>query len=336
MIKNGLINFLRFISPIFSVKKIITRSNQVIFLPFYHCISNTNHEYIKNLYPVRNEKIFINDLDFFTHYFKPVDLDFLLNNKTVKEPVFHLSFDDGLSDVYNVIAPILLKKGIPASFFVNTDFIDNKDLFFRYKASIIIEKFKNYTKKELLIKKINKNISLHLSVNNFNTIIKSIDYNNKHILDKIAVLIDIDFNEYLQTNKPYLTTKQINELIKKGFTIGSHSMSHPEYRTIKYIDQIKQTTESMKFITDNFKPKHKIFSFPFTDYNVSLDFFNYIYKNNIVDYSFATAGLKIDNLNKNFQRFAMDGTLIPADKLVKAEYLYFLFKKIFNKNVIYH
>ena len=335
MIKPVLINFYRFISPVFNAKTLIKQTGNRVFLPFYHSISNDNPAYIKNIYPVRNEKIFINDLDFFCKNFKPVDLDFIVKKQKNDKPVFYLSFDDGLSEVYDIIAPILIKKGISASFFINTDFVDNKDLFYRYKASLIIEKYKNTQNKNGILNKINNELNLQLNNKNFIRFIKSVDYNSKNILDKTAPFFELDFDTFLRTEKPYLNSEQIKELIKQGFTIGSHSCSHPEYRTITIDEQIKQTKESMEFITEKFNIKsHKIFSFPFTDFGVSKDFFNTIYKNKIIDFSFGSAGLKDDVFDNHFQRFSIDGTIISADKLVKAEYLYFLTKKLFNKNKI--
>lgn len=333
LFKQSLYNFFEFISPVFSIEKLISKSNQNVFLPFYHSISNENLKHIKNIYPVRTEKLFLQDLDFITKNFKNVDLNFIINNLTSAKPVFHLSFDDGLSEVYTVIAPILLQKGINASFFVNTDFIDNKDLFYRYKASLIIENFK--TKPKSIINKINNKLDLNLTLNNFNNYVKSIDYNNKDILDKIAKVLEIDFNEYLKINKPYLTIEQINYLINNGFTIGTHSCSHPEFRKIILENQIAEVENSMKFICENFNIKNKIFSFPFTDFQVDKQFFNYIYDNNIIDFSFGTAGIKIDEFKNHFQRFSIDGTNKSAEKLIKAEYLYFLFKRFFNKEKIY-
>jgi hypothetical protein len=39
--------------------------------------------------------------------------------------------------------PILRRKGVPATVFVNSDFVDNQDLFFRFKAALIIDKNKS-------------------------------------------------------------------------------------------------------------------------------------------------------------------------------------------------
>ena len=52
------------------------------------------------------------------------------------------ALDDGLSGCHRYIAPLLRKKGIPASFFLNNRFIDNKSLFYRYKASLLVHQVK--------------------------------------------------------------------------------------------------------------------------------------------------------------------------------------------------
>jgi len=335
VIKSVFISFLQNISFAFNTKKLIEHSKQTVFMPFYHSINNEQLPHIKNIYPIRSKKLFLNDLDFFTRNFSPVDLNFIIKNRKPEKPVFYLSFDDGLSEIYNIIAPILLKKGIPASFFINTDFVDNKNLFFRYKASLIIEEYNKLPNKTIIINQINKQYNLNINTDNFIRYIKTINYSDKDILDKIAPFFDLDFNNYLQTKKPYLTSNQIKELIKKGFTIGSHSCSHPEYRFIDLKTQISETQKSINFINRNFNVEHKIFSFPFTDFGVNKAFFDYIYNNKIIDYSFGAAGLKLDSYDNHFQRFSIDGTLKSADKLVKAEYLYFLTKKLFNKNKIY-
>ena len=63
---------------------------------------------------------------------------FITENSALPKNAFLLSFDDGLKEVFTTIAPILLKKGVPASFFINPCFIDNNELFYRYKISLLI------------------------------------------------------------------------------------------------------------------------------------------------------------------------------------------------------
>ncbi len=117
--------------------------NKIPFLPFYHAIGYQEElPHIKNLYTPRNKEQFISDLDFFLQYFEPIDLFELIKrieeNNFMKngKPIFHLSFDDGLRQVYDVAKNILIQKGIPATIFINPNFLDNKELFFRYEESL--------------------------------------------------------------------------------------------------------------------------------------------------------------------------------------------------------
>ena len=64
---------------------------------------------------------------------------FVNGEKQLSQGKVFLSFDDGLREVYTIIAPILKERGLPATFFITTDFIDNKKLFYRNKASLLIE-----------------------------------------------------------------------------------------------------------------------------------------------------------------------------------------------------
>ncbi len=100
--------------PIKSLLKI----NTPVFQPFYHVVSNDKLPHILN-YNYRNTYQFEKELDFYLKYFKPVSLSELMTGKKLPKKVFHLSFDDGLKECAEIIAPILLRKGVPATFFVN-------------------------------------------------------------------------------------------------------------------------------------------------------------------------------------------------------------------------
>ena len=121
-------------------------TKQKILLPFYHTVAEQPLPHIKHLYRMKTVAEFNKDLDFLLKYFEPIDVETLYHfhtNKIVPEkPVFHLSLDDGLKEIYETVAPILLKKGVPATFFVNSKFADNKALFYRYHTSLAIENLK--------------------------------------------------------------------------------------------------------------------------------------------------------------------------------------------------
>ena len=285
-------------------------TGEKLILPFYHAVSDNPAAHLIHLYEARSVADFENDLDYLLQHFKPISLQELIvlkkNEEELKEPCFHVTFDDGLREVYDVVVPILIKRKIPATFFINTDFIDNKKLFYRFKASVLTEQ-------------IAANGMLDLNCNEENDI------------DGFAETIGYSFEDYLEKEKPYLTTSQIHELIKKGFTIGAHSKNHPKYKLITQNEQIEQTLGSLEVLKQQFHLDYSVFSFPFTDDGVGQHFFKTIQSK--VDLTFGSAGIKKDTVEFNLQRIPMEH-IASAEELIKTQYFYCLLKKLVGKNKI--
>jgi len=133
----------RFPGPLDTARH-LRRSGLKAIFPFYHAVSNQDLPHTKFLYAIRNTARFEADLEYFLRFFDPVSLGEYLEgnkNKRHQKPVMVLSFDDGLIQCHQEIMPVLLRKGIPATFFLNNDYIDNKGLFFRFKISLLLEHF---------------------------------------------------------------------------------------------------------------------------------------------------------------------------------------------------
>lgn len=312
-------------SRFFSVPSLL-QTNTPLFLPFYHLVSDQKLPHIQN-YPYRNSREFEKELDFFLQYFEPVSLAEILENPQPKKKVFHLSFDDGLKECAEIIAPILLRKGIPATFFVNTAFVNNQALFHKYKASLLLNKLRENEHPKARQR-------LHEAGLNTQNILRCTTH-QAPVLDEVAELLAIDFNEFLRTRQPYLTTPQLLDLQNKGFSIGAHSCNHPEFWTISATEQLDQIRKSMAWINENVQPKIKAFAFPFTDNGVSQQVFETIQHDNICDITFGTAGLKYDTVDTHFQRYPIE---MPGDFVqnIKTEWLYFLLRKWINKASVRH
>ena len=127
-------------------KTLATITGQKVIFPFYHAVADNVPIHLKPLYNVRSSKQFEEDLDTLLKIYKPISLsEFYKNLKgEVKIPkyAFHISFDDGLREFGDVAWPILKRKGIPASLFVNPSFVDNNALFFRFKAAVLLDYLK--------------------------------------------------------------------------------------------------------------------------------------------------------------------------------------------------
>jgi len=297
-----------------------------VFQPFYHVVSNEKLPHILN-YNYRNTVQFEKELDFYLKHFRPVSLEELTSNPRSTEKIFHVSFDDGLKECAEIIAPILLRKGIPATFFVNTGFVDNQSLFHKYKASLILRKLNQSAQPETEKVLLENNLQGN---NILKTTILQVE-----VLNKVAEMLEIDFADFLKQQKPYLTTQQILQLKNQGFSIGAHSFNHPEFWKITEEEQLEEIKNSMNWLVEKINPEIKAFSFPFTDSGVSLNLMKILKNENICDVTFGTAGIKYDELESHFQRYPVEteGDFILN---LKAELTYFVMRKQIGKATVKH
>lgn len=292
-------------------------------LPVYHCVSNENLPHLNPIIKYKNVKQFENDLDYYSKHFQFVNWedfkDFLKGQFKPKKKVALLTFDDGYREFYDVVVPILERKGIYAINFVNPAFIDNKDLMFRCKASLIANNIIN-SKRKVGTEDINAKDVL------------KINYKHRSRLDEIAENVGIDFKAYLNKQKPYLDLAQLQKLKNKGFGIAAHSWDHPLYHELPLEDQLENTIKSLNYAEENLFLEDS-FAFPFTDFGVKQEFFDILFKNKNLSYTFGCAGMKIDSFCNNIQRIPME-TGETASETLKKEIAYYQFKKILSKNTI--
>ncbi|MCB0738273.1 MAG: polysaccharide deacetylase family protein [Bacteroidetes bacterium] len=309
---------------------LLSLAGQKLVLPFYHAISDVELPHIKHLYQVKGTKVFRQDLEFLLKHFEPINYfdlrELILNNEKPQKPSFLLTFDDGLSSFYHVIAPILKEYCVPAVCFLNSAFIDNKGLFFRYKQSLIIE--------QLLVKENQSMLSKEFSTYNNVERILGISYEERSLLDKLASAIELDFDQFLRTEQPYLTSTQIQSLINDGFYFGGHSVDHPFYYQIPFNEQLKQTRESMNHVAKSFNLNYRTFSFPFTDYGVTKRFFTELKNQKFTELTFGCAGQKKDILPTHLQRIPFEMAHLTGKQILNSELLYYLIKHPFGKNRI--
>lgn len=321
------------------LQKVIQISNKQLFIPLYHAISDDPPAHLKNLYPLRSINQFKNDLAVILKFFEPISVKDLVysikNNQSFTKNSVLFTFDDGLREVKDFIAPILKEKGIPAMFFINSAFVNNKDLFYRYKASLIIERLKKADARELtrVAEVLNINSLLFQSVKDA---VLKVNYLHQDVLDEIAGLLSIDFNDFLKKNKPYLSTGELSLLKKDGFYIGAHGIDHPEFFNLSFKKQYYQVKESVTWIKETFNPDFNLFAFPFTDFKISKQLFDIIYADEKInlDLTFGCAGLKDEFLKYHLQRVPFEIKNYSAKTILKQKYSAYLLKKLIRKNYI--
>jgi peptidoglycan/xylan/chitin deacetylase (PgdA/CDA1 family) len=337
--RNNFIKMISGVSDRIPISLLSRFHKQKLILPVYHLVSDEDVPHIKHLYAFKNIRAFKQDLDFLLKHYRPIDhvdiIQIIRGEKETNGRQCLLTFDDGLRSFYDVIAPILLEKGVPTINFLNSAFIDNRAIFYRYKASIILDAFYRLKAKgglKTILSKIES--ELDISIVDFDHFLKSISYHDQFLLDQMAPFISVNFEEYLNEEKPYLTSNQIRELLQKGFYFGAHSHDHPEYRHLTLDKQYAQTKKSVDYIVSAFQLEYKLFAFPFTDYQVSAAFFKRINEVGLIDVSFGSAGMKRDTFANHLQRIPMELGHLTAAKIIPSEMIYYMCKRPFGKNRI--
>ncbi|WP_312287551.1 polysaccharide deacetylase family protein [Chryseobacterium gleum] len=303
-------------------------------LPLYHSVSDGELPHLKHIIRYKNTRQFEEDLDHLSKNFQFVNWqefkDFMSGNFKPAKKIALLTFDDGFREFYDIAAPVLERKGIYACNFINPAFIDNKEMMFRCKASLLadaVEKRKTIDPEIYFILSL-KNIDRRVLQKK----ILSINYQERNILDQLAEKLEIDFKAYSKEYKPYLSTEELKDLTRQGFGISSHSWDHPKYGDLSLKQQMETTDKTFAYVKEN-GFLYESFAFPFTDFEVKKDFFDELYKNKEIYCSFGCAGIKLDSVKKNFQRIPMEMGESGA-QILKKEIAYFRLKKLINKNMI--
>ena len=237
---------------------------------FYHTVSDAYLPHIHPLYTPKKVAEFEQDLDFLLQYFQAVDMetvkDVTLNGKILEKPSFHITFDDGLREVYHIILPILEQKNIPATAFVNTAFMDNRELFYRHKQ-----------------------------------------------------MVTMNEDLFLYAQSPYLTWDELKMMQERGFTIGAHSIDHPNYTSISEEEQIRQTLQSCREIEQHLGTPCRYFSFPFSEAGVNDSFFQAISSD--IDLTFGISGITRANGGRHLGRIDMEKYGKNAAQCIRRAYM---------------
>jgi peptidoglycan/xylan/chitin deacetylase (PgdA/CDA1 family) len=323
---------LRSIAPLarfMNLKCLSAVSGQNTIFPFYHVVSDEELPHMKHLYRYRNESQFEQDLEAMLKHYVPMGIEDYLKDgsRSGSKRSMVLSFDDGLIECRQYIAPLLRKKGIPAIFFLNNDFIDNRGLFYRYKASILIEHIQNNPEARSGAAEY-----MEIPEQQLGNAILMITYKQIPLLDALALHVGLDDAIYLRDHPVYMSTKQINDLVEWGFHIGAHSTDHPEFYQMEEKKMEARVSESMTDLKERFPMRPACFAFPFTSDGVPERIIDELLEEGIAEVIFGTAGLKKTGRRNFIQRIPMEANNLPAIRLLKAEHLYYLIKGLLGQN----
>ena len=310
------------------LKGLVRLANIPPLIVFYHGVSDNDLPHIRHLYAYKNAEGFESDLEYLLRTYTPIDLSDLLRACRSGEPLprnsIFFTFDDGLREAYEVAFPILRRKGIPAAFFVSTSFLDNKDMFYRFKASLLIEEDRRTggRDKDALLRTLFGDHGIQYI--DFVSSVLKLNYQQRGLFDELARVYELSFEEYLTANRPYMDSEQVRTLLTEGFHLGSHSIDHPRFGLLSLNEQIRQTQESVNGLKHQFGLTQNLFSFPFTEEGVTDEYYESVRKMKLVDVFFGARHFGSDVGIPLFERMPFDES---TPHFLKTEYMMYIRRK---------
>jgi peptidoglycan/xylan/chitin deacetylase (PgdA/CDA1 family) len=257
----------------------------------YHAVADRPPAHLEHLLPCRDVASFRRDIEFLLRRFVPISLAQLIDGIVRGAPLppngFHLTCDDGLREAAEVIAPICREKGVPATFFVTTGFLDNRWLWQRHLGSLLLERLQQMPdeRRDQLWTEF-RPAGLPTEMPRWRDFLISHDPELRPRLDALAEAVGVDQAAYLRDVRPYFDSADVARLLRDGFAIGAHSVHHPLFPAIAADRQVCEAVESLQQLENAFGTVCRTFAFPFGADGVRSEFYTTVRQKHPVDLFF--------------------------------------------------
>lgn len=284
----------RMLRPLLSAAVHLQMLPNSLVCPVYHTVWSQVPAFWNGRYAVRTVQQFEQDLDVLLKLGRPVALQELVEWGQGKRPRpcgWFLSFDDGYRQLADEIAPVLQRRGIPATFFVCTSLVDNRQIFFEDLAGWIAARLQSASPAMLqAVQRIVVGQQLTLQQ------VLQARVPRWQLLYSLAEILQFDVSGWLESEQPYLTSSQIRNLLSAGFTIGGHSVDHPLFCEISREAGLQQVRQSSQWLADQFGIRDLAFAFPYGEFQLPASFLRSLQSLAGLRLVFGTRGIVDDEL----------------------------------------
>ena len=237
----------------------------------YHVVSDAHLPHVKHLYDYKTAEQFERDLLWLQRHFRIVSYDELVAGRERGgrngAPSVFLSFDDGVAECYSVARPLLLRHGVPCTFFLTSGFLDNQRLFYRHKVSLCIDAALRLGPGECapVLAEVRSRLGVQpADVDALIAWTDSLGFHDQPAIDELCSLLHVDVEEYLRNRRPYLTRGEARQLAADGFTLGGHTVHHPPLEALGTRDEVaREIVESCRVAAELSGRARVPFAFPF-------------------------------------------------------------------------
>jgi peptidoglycan/xylan/chitin deacetylase (PgdA/CDA1 family) len=237
---------------------------------FYHTVSDDPLPHVAPLYATKDIATFEADLAWIDGNLRPVDHATVaahrLAGKPLPEDAVEISFDDGFEECHSVVRSLLLRYGIPATFYVIANCVDNKMLMHRNRVALCLDRLDALSEGQLERRRQRLGAALGTAATTAKQLrraVDELDFGDNARVDAVCEILDIDVASFLRMRRPYLTREQICQLARDGFTIGAHTLNHPRLHQLPWDAVRREVLESCSWVRDLTGAERFPFAIPF-------------------------------------------------------------------------
>ncbi|MGC2549356.1 MAG: polysaccharide deacetylase family protein [Candidatus Sulfotelmatobacter sp.] len=211
--------------------------------------------------------IFHAQMELLAREFRPISLDeamkHIRNGSDLPRRSVVVTFDDGYADNYEVAMPVLNQAGVPATFYVTVDCVENKRLPWPSRLRFAFRK----TKLSAWRDSDGKKWPLNLPAEREAAFLRSCDeccQLSGAAQEKFVVGVERELEAEIpcQQDSVMLSYEQMRGLQRHGHIVGSHTMTHPNMAYLKAEEAIRELEESKRRLELNLETPIRHFSYP--------------------------------------------------------------------------
>ena len=213
------------------------------------------------------ELVFRAQMELLAREFHPISLDdaikHIRDGDDLPRRSVVITFDDGYSDNYEFAMPLLNRTGVPATFYVTVDCVENKRLPWPSRLRFAFRK----TKLSAWNDSQGKSWPLNSPAEREEAFLSSCDLccqlSGKEQENFVALVEgELDVKIPCHQASPMLSYEQMRSLQRNGHTVGSHTMTHPNMAYLKQDEAVHEFTESKRRLELNLEASIPHFSYP--------------------------------------------------------------------------
>jgi peptidoglycan/xylan/chitin deacetylase (PgdA/CDA1 family) len=196
-----------------------------------------------------SRQVFDEQMKLLAREFHPIPLDqvrrFVLGDSDLPRGSVVISFDDGYADNYDVALPILDRLGIPSVFYVTVDCVERRTMPWpsRLRFAFRTTKRKNWTDESGRVWTFKGPGDREKA---FQNVCEQVCQRAGVALESTVARLEeqLDAKLSFDSGRLMMTWDQIRGLAKRGYIVGSHTMTHPNMAHIGKGDVRRELAES--------------------------------------------------------------------------------------------